>query len=312
MLGVAERGFAGASPRACAPATSSTAVGGDAGRELGGARRGLRRRGSRRAACALDAASARSRRAATARASRDARSSRCPRSATSRRSAWCPRTCWSSASSRTRRPTQAGLARGRPDPRASTARRSARFASFAETVRTSGGRPLEIAYRARRRGSRRSRSRPRSANVDVGLGVKEPRYLVGIARARREPARRASALDRERNPLVALPRAVGMTVEVTQSFLRGLGKIVTGEVSRNQIAGPIGIAEIAGNAMQQGWETYLSILVRDQHQPRHPEPAADPDPRRRSGAALRDRGRCGAGRSRCARARSCSRSASPC
>jgi regulator of sigma E protease len=26
-------------------------------------------------------------------------------------------------------------------------------------------------------------------------------------------------------------------------------------------AGPIGIAEIAGNALQQGWESYLTILV---------------------------------------------------
>jgi regulator of sigma E protease len=44
-------------------------------------------------------------------------------------------------------------------------------------------------------------------------------------------------------------------------FLQGLGKIVTGEVSRKQIAGPIGIAEIAGNAFERGWETYLSIMV---------------------------------------------------
>ena len=35
----------------------------------------------------------------------------------------------------------------------------------------------------------------------------------------------------------------------------------TGEVSRRQLAGPIGIAEIAGNAFQRGWETYLSIMV---------------------------------------------------
>jgi len=36
---------------------------------------------------------------------------------------------------------------------------------------------------------------------------------------------------------------------------------VTGEVSRKQVAGPIGIAEIAGHAYERGWETYLSILV---------------------------------------------------
>jgi regulator of sigma E protease len=52
-----------------------------------------------------------------------------------------------------------------------------------------------------------------------------------------------------------------MTVAITGTFLRGLVKIVTGEVSRNQVAGPIGIATIAGSSWQQGWETYLSTLV---------------------------------------------------
>ena len=37
--------------------------------------------------------------------------------------------------------------------------------------------------------------------------------------------------------------------------------LVTGEVSRKNLAGPIGIAEIAGNAFERGWETYLSIMV---------------------------------------------------
>ena len=52
-----------------------------------------------------------------------------------------------------------------------------------------------------------------------------------------------------------------MTVDVTSMFLRGLAKIVTGEVSRKQVAGPIGIAQIARNALQRGWENYLSTLV---------------------------------------------------
>jgi regulator of sigma E protease len=69
------------------------------------------------------------------------------------------------------------------------------------------------------------------------------------------------SLDQERNPLRSAPRAVAMTVDYTAKFLEGLQKIVTGEVSRNQIAGPIGIAEIAGRALEHGWETYLSILV---------------------------------------------------
>ena len=133
------------------------------------------------------------------------------------------------------------------------------FASFADTVRTSEGRPLLLAY-ARDGVGVETRIAPEIEQVDAGLGIEEPRYLVGIT-AEVGSLRGAVRLDQERNPLLSAPRAVAMTVEITGTFLRGLGKLVTGEVSRSQLAGPIGIAEIAGNAWQRGWETYLSILV---------------------------------------------------
>jgi regulator of sigma E protease len=133
------------------------------------------------------------------------------------------------------------------------------FMSFAETVRTSEGRPLELVY-ARDGRLEHTRIAPELAPIDVGLGIEETRYRVGVTA---EAATLAGAveLDQVRNPLVAVPRAAAMTVDVTHMFLRGLAKIATGEVSRKQVAGPIGIAQIAGNALQRGWETYLSTLV---------------------------------------------------
>jgi regulator of sigma E protease len=133
------------------------------------------------------------------------------------------------------------------------------FASFAETVRTSEGRSLDLAY-ARGGEVTHVAIAPEMDLVDMGLGIEEPRYLVGVT-AEMASLAGAKTLDQQRNPLVSFPRAVDMTVDLTGSFLRGLGLIFTGEVSRNQLAGPIGIAEIAGNAWQRGWETYLSILV---------------------------------------------------
>jgi regulator of sigma E protease len=133
------------------------------------------------------------------------------------------------------------------------------FASFAQTVRTSGGRPIELTH-ARAGEIHEVTIRPELQATDTGLGVDEERYLIGIT-AESASTVGAVATDRERNPLVAIPRAVGMTVAVTGTYLRGLGKIVTGEVSRKQIAGPIGIAVIAHNALQRGWEAYLSMLV---------------------------------------------------
>ena len=133
------------------------------------------------------------------------------------------------------------------------------FDSFAERVRTGGGRSLDLVF-ARDGVLHEVALQPELVSTDVGLGIEEPRYRIGI-RGALATAAGATALDRERNPFVAVPRAIGMTVDVTRTFLRGLGKLITGEVSRRQLAGPIGIAEIAGNAFQRGWETYLSIMV---------------------------------------------------
>ena len=133
------------------------------------------------------------------------------------------------------------------------------FGSFAESVRTSEGRSMDLVY-SRDGLLHELAIAPEMISADTGLGFDESRYMVGItADAASIPG--VMALDRERNPLVAFSRAVGMTVDVTATFLNGLGKLITGEVSRKQLAGPIGIAEIAGKAYQRGWQTYLAVMV---------------------------------------------------
>jgi hypothetical protein len=133
------------------------------------------------------------------------------------------------------------------------------FGSFAEIVRTSGGRPLALTFA--RDGEIHSVSiAPRLEEYDSGLGVSEPRYLVGIT-AEVASLTGALEIDRERNPLVSVPRAVAMTAQMTHGFIVGLEKLVTGELSRKQLAGPIGIAKIAGRAYKRGWENFLAILV---------------------------------------------------
>jgi regulator of sigma E protease len=133
------------------------------------------------------------------------------------------------------------------------------FASFAEKVRTGGGAPLSLVF-AREGRVLETTVTPELKPTDVGLGIEEPRYRIGI-RGADSLIPGELALDRERNPLVSIPRSVSMTVSMTSTFLRGFAKIVTGEVSSRSLAGPIGIAEIAGNAFKHGWETYLSIMV---------------------------------------------------
>ncbi len=133
------------------------------------------------------------------------------------------------------------------------------FAAFSELVRASRGRALEITYA--RGGERHQVSvKPQMLEADTGLGIPEERYLIGIT-AQGAAVMGAVGVDRETNPLVSVPRAIGMTAELTKTFLLGLKRLVSGDVSRKQLAGPIGIAEIAHSAFEQGWFAYLTTLI---------------------------------------------------
>lgn len=133
------------------------------------------------------------------------------------------------------------------------------FASFSELVRGSEGRALAVAYA--RGGLRHEvQIQPAMLEADTGLGIPEERWLIGVT-AHAAALQGAVGEEREMNPLIAVPRAAGMTAELTRSFLSGLERLASGEVSRKQLAGPIGIAEIAHNAFERGWHAYLTTLV---------------------------------------------------
>jgi regulator of sigma E protease len=136
------------------------------------------------------------------------------------------------------------------------------FQSFANLVRSSGGRPLRLSY-ARDGASAMLTIEPELRNVPGPLdieGMDSEMYQIGISHALATlPG--VIALDRQRNPLRSIPRAVEMTLEETRVFLQGLGKLFSGEVGTDQLAGPIGIAEIARKSLDLGWEAYLSVMI---------------------------------------------------
>jgi regulator of sigma E protease len=133
------------------------------------------------------------------------------------------------------------------------------FDSFAQAVSTSQGRSLPLVY-ARDGEQQRIVIAAEPIPTDTGFGVEETRYRIGITGSQALVVG-SVAIDRERNPFVAFPRAVEMTVHITRVFMVGLGKLITGEVSSRNLAGPIGIAQIAGHAYKKGWETYLRIMM---------------------------------------------------
>jgi hypothetical protein len=161
---------------------------------------------------------------------------------------WCPRRCG-----------RRGLARfvGRRQPRgdliASSTAADRGFASFSNSY----GQWRPCARDRVRAGARHEiRSSPRCSSGH-GPGLEE-RWLIGIPR---RPQPWGAVGERETNPLNDEPRAVGMTDELTKSILAGLKRNASGDVSRKQLAGPIGIAEIAHNAFERGWHAYLTTLV---------------------------------------------------
>ncbi|MEE8580311.1 MAG: RIP metalloprotease RseP [Myxococcota bacterium] len=133
------------------------------------------------------------------------------------------------------------------------------FMSFRETVHSSQGRALRITY-AREGETTTVPVQPEERLAPGPLGIEERNYLIGITHA---PVMilGAQRIERQRNPILALPRAVAMTVDMATQFMRGLGKLITGEVSRDKLAGPIGIAEIARRSLDLGWIAYLYTMI---------------------------------------------------
>jgi regulator of sigma E protease len=131
------------------------------------------------------------------------------------------------------------------------------FATFRETVLASGGQPIEVTL-ARDGETQTVKLAPRLAKATPD--DPQPQYLIGIA-AVNASLPGATTLDRARNPLVAIPRAVGVTIETTGAFLVGLKRIVSGDIPRSSIGGPIEIARQSHLALQRGWESFISLLV---------------------------------------------------
>ena len=132
------------------------------------------------------------------------------------------------------------------------------FLTFQETVLASKGRVLEILV-ARDGETQLVSVRPELTKLGSD-GMGEELYLIGI-RGEDATLIGAVATDQVANPFVSFPRAAVMTVELTRLFMRGLQKIIIGEISRSNIGGPIEIAKQSHMALQAGWDRFLNLLV---------------------------------------------------
>ena len=133
------------------------------------------------------------------------------------------------------------------------------FYTFARAVRASEGRPLPLVF-ARDGEIHQVEIAAEMMETENDFGFSEARLRIGIS-GYDTVVTGAISLDQASNPFVAVPRAVAMTVDFTRIFLVGVGKLVTGEVSSKNLAGPIGIAQMAGSAYEQGWDSYLRLMI---------------------------------------------------
>jgi len=136
------------------------------------------------------------------------------------------------------------------------------FESFVSLVQTSGGRELDITYsRAGKVGHVRLAAQEETVPGPYEIeGLEEKVYQIGLGAA---VSTLPGALEKQqlRNPVESLPRAVAMAWSMTTDYLEGLGKLFTGEVGTDKLAGPIGIARIARKSLDQGWLDYLSMMM---------------------------------------------------
>ncbi len=132
------------------------------------------------------------------------------------------------------------------------------FLTFRETVLGSGGRALDIQF-ARQGETRTVSLQPKKRPSQIE-GLDQEEYLIGI-QGMNAILRGSVAVDQVRNPIDSLPRAFGMTWDATRLYLRGLEKLIVGDISRKALGGPIEIAKQSHSAFQQGWDTFFNLLM---------------------------------------------------
>ena len=72
---------------------------------------------------------------------------------------------------------------------------------------------------------------------------------------------RATCQDRKYGPLEAIPYALSETWYATTLTVTLIGKLVTGQMSADSLAGPIGIAQMSGSSLQSSAGLFLMVMA---------------------------------------------------
>lgn len=97
---------------------------------------------------------------------------------------------------------------------------------------------------------------PRSVDLPAPTGGFETRYLLGVSGDFLfEPLRVAPG------PILALVHGVESTIYVLTASISGLYHMAAGAISSCNLSGPIGIAEVSGEAASAGWLEFIQFVA---------------------------------------------------
>jgi regulator of sigma E protease len=98
--------------------------------------------------------------------------------------------------------------------------------------------------------------KPRMTTSPDGLGGTEDRFVIGVL-----PSRTAPLIHHSYNPLTAAGAALSQVVDIARGTLIGIGQIVTGKASVNQLHGPLGIGNITRKVAEFGFLPLLHLVA---------------------------------------------------
>lgn len=130
------------------------------------------------------------------------------------------------------------------------------FTELRDAVGNSGGQELQLEVWSESQGTRIVALTPARRDIPLQDGGFETRWLIGMNGATAfSPAVTTPSLGE------AVQYGVDQIQFIIKSSLSGLYHIVIGQISTCNLSGPIGIAEVSGQAASQGWFSFIWFIA---------------------------------------------------
>lgn len=128
-----------------------------------------------------------------------------------------------------------------------------RWDQLRESVRLSGGKPVDLLIE--RAGQQLNLSiTPKTVQVKDLFGETITIYQIGLGAS-------GNTFHVDYGPIDSMGKALESTWNASHLIITSVGKIIAGKVSRDQLGGPIYIAQVAGEAARRGLDTLLAFAA---------------------------------------------------